>query len=77
MYELLSGEKPFRGENLTELMYNISAVNFRPLADIQPRLPKPCYKVVNKLMQKTLTRRYKSAAALHQDLAVVMDSMES
>ena len=76
MYELLSGEKPFQGESLTALMYNISSANYRPLAEICPTLPDSCYTVVDKLLQKTFTRRFKSAAILQQELLALQKKLK-
>jgi len=76
MYELLSGEKPFRGESMTALMYNISNSNYRPLAEICPKLPAPCYTIVDKLLQKTFTRRFKSAAILQQELLALQKKLD-
>jgi serine/threonine-protein kinase len=76
MYELLSGEKPFRGETMTALMYSISTASYNPLAKIRPKLPEGCHTVVTKLLQKTLTRRYKSAAILHQELLSLQAQLE-
>jgi len=71
MYELLSGEKPFQGESLAALMYNIANCKYRPLADLQPKLPKACREILAKLLQKTLSRRFKSAALLAGELATL------
>ncbi len=76
MYELLSGEKPFQGESMTALMYNISNSNYRPLAEVSPKLPVPCYTIVDKLLQKTFTRRFKSAAILQQELLSLQQKLE-
>lgn len=76
MYELLSGEKPFQGETMTALMYNIANANCRPLAEVCPKLPPCCYTIVDKLLQKTLTRRYKSAAILQQELLELQKMVE-
>ena len=76
MYELLSGIKPFTGDDLTTLLYNISHGKYSLLAEIQPGLPKACYTIVNKLLQKNLTRRYKSATGLSQDLNNLMTQLE-
>ena len=76
MYELLSGEKPFQGESITALMYNISNANYRPLAEICPKLPATCYTIVDKLLQKTFTRRFKSAAILQQELLTLEKKLE-
>ena len=76
MYELLSGSKPFQGENLAALMYNISNGTYQPLQKVSPKLPSDCYAIVTKLLQKALTRRYKSAQALLEDLADLQKRLE-
>ncbi len=76
MYELFSGEKPFQGESMAALMYNISSASYRPLADLCPKLPALCYTIVDKLLQKTATRRYKSAAILQQELLMLQKQLE-
>lgn len=76
MYELLSGIKPFTGDDLTTLLYNISHGKSTPLVEVRPGLPKACYTIVNKMLQKNLTRRYKSAAVLSQDLNVLLTQLE-
>ncbi len=68
MYELLSGSKPFQGDNITTLMFNITHGNYPPLREVRPKLPAAIYPLVSKLMQKNLTRRFKTAAALYQEL---------
>ena len=68
MYELLSGCKPFQGDNITTLMFNITHGNYPPLQEVSPKLPAAIYPLVSKLIQKNLTRRFKTAAALYQEL---------
>ena len=60
-YEMLTGQKPFEGENLAALMYAIAKAPFRPLPEIVPDIPPCCVTIVNKLLNKGVTRRYKSA----------------
>ncbi|MFK5926318.1 MAG: protein kinase [Desulfuromusa sp.] len=76
MYELLSGEKPFQGESMTALMYNISNTSYRPLVELCPKLPGSCYTIIDKLLQKTFTRRFKSAAILQQELSALQKKLE-
>jgi eukaryotic-like serine/threonine-protein kinase len=75
MYELLSGTRPFQGNDLTELLHNITRSNRIPLNEIRPKLPPSCYAIVDKLLQKTLTRRYKSASLLSKDLESLQQEM--
>jgi len=76
MYELLSGEKPFHGESMAALMHNISSATYRPLKELCPRLPEPCYTIVEKLLQKTVTRRFRSAAILQHELLVLQKKLD-
>lgn len=62
LYELLSGEKPFKGDSITTLMYAITNNSYTPLQEIAPKTPESCVKIVDKLLNKGITRRYKSAA---------------
>ena len=60
-YEMLTGQKPFEGETLTALMYAIAKAPFKPLAEVVPDLPPCCIALVEKLLAKGVSRRYKSA----------------
>ncbi|MBL0713867.1 MAG: protein kinase, partial [Desulfosarcina sp.] len=60
-YEMLTGQKPFEGESLSALMYAIAKAPFKPLAEVVPDLPPCCLDIVGKLLNKGVSRRYKSA----------------
>jgi serine/threonine-protein kinase len=68
MYEMLSGEKPFKGDNLANMMYAISNVTFTPLKKIVPNIPECCSRIVNKLLRKDPGRRTASAAEVARKL---------
>jgi serine/threonine-protein kinase len=76
MYELLSGVKPFQGDSLTALMYNISNCNYRPLNEINPRIPKGCQAILGRLLLKGTGRRYRSAAVLAEELEALQQTLE-
>jgi len=65
-YELLTGAKPFTGDNIGALMFNISKADYVPLNDKVKRLPKCVYEIVGKLLSKGVTGRYKSACEVAQ-----------
>ena len=50
LYEMLSAEKPFKGENMTALMYAITHSNYAPLSQVAPETPKCCIKLIEKLL---------------------------
>jgi serine/threonine-protein kinase len=64
LYELLSGDKPFKGDSITTLMFAITNNNYTPLQEVAPATPQGCVEIVNKLLNKGVTKRYKSAAAV-------------
>jgi serine/threonine-protein kinase len=68
LYEMLSGEKPFKGENLAVLMYNIANGSCPPLSEVAPSLPPCCAPIVDRLLAKGITRRYRSAAQAAESL---------
>jgi len=68
LYEALSGEPPFRAENVSGLMRMILRDRPRPLPDVVPDLPLDCSFIALKAMEKRLDDRYQTAAALRDDL---------
>jgi serine/threonine-protein kinase len=64
LYELLSGDKPFKGDSITTLMYAITNNSYTPLQKVAPETPQGCVEIVDKLLNKGVTKRYKSAAAV-------------
>jgi serine/threonine protein kinase len=72
LYELLAGERPFKGEDITAILYKI--VNEEPpslaleaLGELGPRLRG----VLDKALAKDPAARYPSAAALAEELAAL------
>jgi eukaryotic-like serine/threonine-protein kinase len=61
-YELLTGTKPFKGENISATLYAITHNAHQPVSEIAPDLPACCAAVVDKLLAKGVTRRFRSAA---------------
>lgn len=62
LYEMLSAEKPYKGENITALMYAITHNNCAPLSQVAPQTPKCCVKLIDKLLRTGVSKRYQSAA---------------
>ena len=62
LYEMLSADKPFKGDNITTLMYAITKSNYTPLPEVAPKTAPCCVKLVDKLLRKEVSKRYQSAA---------------
>ncbi len=77
LYEMLSGEKPFTAENITALMYAITHNTYTPLPEVAPETPVCCVKIIDKLLQKGVTRRYKSARQLVEQIKKCQQELET
>jgi serine/threonine-protein kinase len=60
-YELLTGALPFHGKTLTNLFYQVTQEEPRPLSEINPRIPKPVVQIVAKALSKDPERRFQRA----------------
>ena len=60
-YQLVTGELPFYGENLSGLLYQITQVKHPSPRSYNPRLPRVCEKILDKAMAKDPGKRFRSA----------------
>jgi hypothetical protein len=77
LYELLAGQRPFRGEGATEVLYKIvheppPPVDLSALGGIAPRLQA----VLERALAKDRDARYPGAAALAEDLAALLEEQQ-
>ena len=77
LYEMLSAEKPFKGESITTLMYAITHNTYTPLPEVAPEAPVCCVKIINKLLRKGVTQRYKSATQLVKQIKKCQQELEN
>jgi serine/threonine protein kinase len=69
LYELLSGRKPFMGEQFLEVIHQILSLDPTPLATLRPDLPPKVVAAVESAMKKDSAQRLSSVAALAEVLA--------
>ncbi len=74
-YEMLTGQKPFRGSNLANLMYAIAQAKFIPVTKLAPHTPRCCVKIINRLLTRNLTDRFPSATHLLKDARRCAENM--
>jgi predicted Ser/Thr protein kinase len=68
LYELLTGEKPFKGESITTLMYQIANEPHASPKDYNPNIPDCCLKIVDKALMKEAEKRYQRGNELFEDI---------
>ncbi|HSD67152.1 MAG TPA: serine/threonine-protein kinase, partial [Vicinamibacteria bacterium] len=77
LYELLAGERPFRGEGATQVLYKIvneepPPVDLAALGDVAPRLQE----ILSRALAKDPDARYPGAAALAADVAAAREQVQ-
>lgn len=68
LYEMLTGESPFNGDNINTTMYRILNETPVPPKTLTPRIPDVFNAIVAKLLAKHPDERYQSAGELAIDL---------
>jgi len=72
-YELLTGEKPFQGDSIATLMFNITTSSPVPIKELMPDLPDCYIPMIEKLLSKDREARYTQGRELVQDVAKCMN----
>lgn len=68
LYELITGEKPFGGQNITTVIYKIINENPIPPRELDPTLHLGLSYVIQKALAKNPEERYQTCRALADDL---------
>lgn len=68
LYELLTGERPFQGESIASLTYQIAHKPHRPPAQIRTDLPPCCVAIIDRALCKAVGKRYQRGLELAEDL---------
>ncbi len=77
IYQLLTGQIPFTGENVTTVLHQQIAKAPAPLTAVDQRIPYGLEQIVMKLLKKDPAERYQSAAGLLTDLKKVSEGEAS
>jgi serine/threonine protein kinase len=73
LYELITGQRPFRADSLMELLDQIVSVEARPPRQIDDTIPKELERICLKCLSKRATDRYSTAKDLADDLRHLLD----
>lgn len=76
LYELLTGEKAFFGENDFSIMYKIAREDPVPMRKIRPELPEILVKITKKALAKDPNERYQTCGDFAYDLRVALRGLK-
>jgi formylglycine-generating enzyme required for sulfatase activity len=74
LYEMVAGERPFRGPSVASIGAAILTHEPTPLAQAAPRTPAELDRIVAKLLQKDPGKRYQTAKELLVDLRALKEA---
>ncbi len=74
LYEMLTGESPFDGDNINTIMYRIVNETPIPAQSLSPRIPEVFDRIIGKALAKQPDQRYQDARALAHDLRHYQDT---
>lgn len=63
-FQLLTGELPFQGENLSSLLFQITQVKHPSVRRYNPQIPKVCDQILDKTLAKDPKERLRSAGEM-------------
>ena len=68
LYEMITGQLPFKGEHEAAVIYSIVNETPEPLARYKANVPEGLQRIVDKALKKDISTRYQSAAEIVADL---------
>ena len=68
LYEMLAGTRPFRGDNIAVVMFQIMKEDPKPLTEVNPSIPAGLNAVVTRALAKEPIGRYQTCGQLVEDL---------
>ena len=75
-FELLTGQLPFHGKTLTNLFYQITQVKHPSPREINPKVPKPCEQIIDKVLSKKPENRFQDADEFAKYLRLLINKLD-
>ncbi|MFI5271676.1 MAG: hypothetical protein ACHQ4H_01415, partial [Ktedonobacterales bacterium] len=75
LYEMVTGQRPYRGQNLTDLSQAILAGAAPPASQIELSVPLPLDAIIGHALARDPEQRYATAGAMRDDLRALQAQM--
>jgi CHASE2 domain-containing sensor protein/tRNA A-37 threonylcarbamoyl transferase component Bud32 len=76
LFELLAGRKPFQGEDMTSLMYQIAKERHLSITAVNPKVPPVIEKIIDKALEKDPENRYQRAGQMAEHLQKIIAKID-
>jgi serine/threonine protein kinase/formylglycine-generating enzyme required for sulfatase activity/dienelactone hydrolase len=77
LYEILSGQLPFGGDNEASILYSIEHREPLPIRKFNAELPIELERIIQRALQKNQESRYSSSAEMLKDLTAYLTSLRA
>ncbi len=77
LYEMVTGELPFKGDTPLDTMHSIAFDEARPITVIRRNLPPELHRIISRCLRKKPENRYRNARALALDLKKLKHDLDS
>jgi len=77
LYELATGERPFKGDTAMSILSSIMRDTPRPVSEVKRELPSDFARIVRRCLAKDPEDRYQTAKDLRNDLRGLREDLES
>ena len=75
LFQFLTGEFPFKGDNIASLAYRIANEKHAAIRELRPDLPKGITRLINKVLQKDPQKRYATGAEMKDALEKILEGL--
>jgi len=77
IYEMVTGELPFKGESPVDTMHAIAFEEVRPITVVRKNLPPELHRIVSRCLRKRAEDRFRDAGELADDLKKLKRDLDS
>ncbi len=77
LFELVTGERPFRGDSPAAVLSSILRQDPPPVSDFAPNKPRQLARIIRKCLAKEPARRYQNALDIRNDLEALKEELDS